>query len=289
MIVALTGANSFLARALGRALAESGHTLRGTLRQPVQAEQLPWLERFAAASLGEPEIGDLFDGVDAVAHFAHDFTPGAATRNIEGTCALFDQAARAGVTRQLYVSSYSARADAISEYGRTKYSIEALIRDRGGIVVRPGLVLGSGGIYARMVQAMRKFPVLPLPSGEGKIPIISIDQLARALQAILTCHEAPTDAFNLFSPELVTLMQLLKCTRDVTHTRTIFVPVPARPVRIALLLAGKLRFPLPVTADNLDGFIGNQVQIHHANLHLLGIPDESLRQAVELANGVKEE
>lgn len=288
MIVALTGANSFLAQAFGRALAASGHTLRGTLRKPEQAQELPWLERFAAASLVEPDVGDLFDNANAVVHFAHDFALGADARNIAGTLAFFDQAARAGATRQIFVSSYSARADATSEYGRTKYAIEARVRDRGGIIVRPGLVLGAGGIYARMAKAIRRFPVLPAPSGAGKIPFISIDRLALALKSILTCGEAPTDAFNLFSPELVTLMQLLKCTRDVTHSRTIFVPVPAAPVRMALVLAGKMRLPLPVTADNLDGFTGNQVQIHHSNLHLLGIPGESLRQAVEMGSGEKE-
>lgn len=288
MIVVLTAANSFLARRLAPALIASGHTVRGTLRRQEQARDLPWLERYAVADLAQPDVGDLFASADAVVHLAHDFTTGATPLNIAGTLAFFDQATKAGVTKQVFVSSYSARADAISEYGRCKFALEEPVRSRRGIIVRPGLVLGGGGIYARMIGAIERFPIVPLPSGGGRIPYISTGQLALALQTLLAQPKWPTDAFNLFAPELATLTQLLKCSRDVLHARTVFVPIPAGAVRIALQLAGKLRLPLPVTADNFDGFIGNQVQVHHANMHLLGIEPETLRQAVQLAIAQRE-
>lgn len=283
MIVVFTAANSFLARRLAPVLVASGHTVRGTLRRQQQAPDLRWLQRYAVADLAQPDVGDLFSGADAVVHLAHDFTPGASSLNVAGTLAFFDQAAKAGVKQQIFVSSYSARPDAISEYGRCKFALEEPIRSRGGVVVRPGLVLGGGGIYARMVRAIERLPIVPVPSGKGRIPFISTDQLGLALQTLLAQPIWPTDTFNLFAPELATLTQLLHCSRAAMHARTIFIPVPAGAVRIALRLAEKLRLPLPVTADNFDGFIGNQIQVHHANMHLLGIEPETLRQAVELA------
>lgn len=288
MIVVLTAANSFLARQLGPLLVANGHTVRGTLRQPNQAKDLPWLQRFAAADLAKPDVGDLFAGADAVLHLAHDFSADAADANIAGTMSFFDQAANASVARQVFVSSYSARADAKSVYGKTKWTLEQQFRSHGAVIVRPGLVLGAGGIYARIVAAIAKFPVVPMLSGDGKIPFISIELLAQAVQAVLTQPQLPTLEFNLFAPELATLSQLLICSRDVLGVRTLLLPVPVGLVRAGLLTGGHLKLPLPVSVDNLDGFTGNQVQVHHANMQLLGVQSESLRQAVARSVGPKD-
>jgi hypothetical protein len=43
------------------------------------------------------------------------------------------------------VRSHSAREDAVGEYGISKYRIERMYLDGGETVVRPGLVIGSGG------------------------------------------------------------------------------------------------------------------------------------------------
>lgn len=288
MIIVLTAANSFLARQLGPLLVANGHTVRGTLRQRNQAKDLPWLERFAIADLAKPDAGDLFVGADAVLHLAHDFVADAADSNITGTMSFFAQAAKAGVKRQVFVSSYSARADAKSLYGKTKWAIEDEFRGHRAVIVRPGLVLGAGGIYARMVAAIAKFPAVPLLSGDGKIPFISIELLAQALQVVLTQPALPAQEFNLFAQKLATLAELLICSRDVLGVRTLLLPVPVGLVRIGLLGAGRLKLPLPVNVDNLDGFTGNQVQVHHGNLQLLGVTEETLREAVQRSIGPKD-
>lgn len=75
MLVALTGANGFIGRAIARHLHAAGHGVRGLVRDPASIADLP-------PGLLDPVIGDqadpkrrraLTDGVDAVVHNAFDW------------------------------------------------------------------------------------------------------------------------------------------------------------------------------------------------------------------------
>jgi NADH dehydrogenase len=281
MIVAITAASSFLATQLGPRLAAAGFVLRGTVRRPEAARDLPWLSEHAVADLARPRVGALFSGVDAIVHLAHDFQSGAAERNIAGTQALATQAREAGVRRQIFISSYSAHADALSEYGRTKYELERhFLGLDGAVVVRPGLVIGDGGIYARMVAAVRRLPIVPVPGGRLRVPYVSASLLARAVLAVLQRRDPAPREFNLFARDLTTLSELLACTRAHLGVRRWLLPLPATWVGAALRLAGRLRVRTPVNTDNLLGFIGNQRQVHASNLEVLQIGAETLTEAV---------
>src|SRR5262249_28223736 len=135
---------------------------------------------------------------DAVVHLAFDMRKGQSDTNYKGTIRLVEAAKRSGVIRQIFVSSYSARPDAISEYGQVKYRLERYFIDAGYEIIRPGLVLGNGGIVARITHALKVLPIIPLPSGgAGEIPFISIGVLCEAMLQILD-HPGNKE-HNLFS------------------------------------------------------------------------------------------
>jgi len=124
MRIFVTGAGGFLGRALARHLAERGHAVRASSRapRPIEARSAIDVRKHA---FGDPVPGDLFANVDAVAHCAHDFARGAGELNERGTIALMHAAEMQGVQRQVFVSSLAAREDAVTEYGRSKFRIEA--------------------------------------------------------------------------------------------------------------------------------------------------------------------
>ena len=107
MKILLTGASGFLGTSLRQHWQLRGHEVRDLGRR-----------------LGEQLPAQLVEGCEAMVHLAHDFRRDAAERNREGTMAWFEAARRAGVRRQLFASSFSARADSPSLYGGTKYFIE---------------------------------------------------------------------------------------------------------------------------------------------------------------------
>jgi uncharacterized protein YbjT (DUF2867 family) len=208
-------------------------------------------------------------GVDCAIHLAHDFdgTKGA-QRTLESTAAIAAQLKAAGVPRQLFFSSYSSGEHASSTYGRTKFAIEKAIEHIPGVViVRPGLVLGNGGLYGRIRKWARVLPIVPLPDGgRGAVPVIDIEKLCDLSLNLALSSVEPTHA-NLFEVELKSLRQLVLEAAAQCQRKPWILPIPARWLTGLLVLAARLHIRLPVNADNLAGFMSNQSASHTSTLN----------------------
>jgi nucleoside-diphosphate-sugar epimerase len=97
-------------------------------------------------------------------------------RQMEATCVagsarLFDAARAAGVQRLIFISTISAFDRARAAYGRSKFLVEKLALERGGLVIRLGLVYGEkfGGVFGNIRDVVRRFRVVPL-IGSGMAP-----------------------------------------------------------------------------------------------------------------------
>lgn len=287
MRVLITGVQGFIGQHLARSLSDSGHTVSGTFHRTGEPARRhpPCPTRLYHMSLERRQFSIEFNRFDVLVHLAYDPRRGHSDTNYEGTVRLAEAAARNGIRRQVFASSYSARADAISEYGRTKYRLERYFQDSGYEICRPGLVLGNGGVAARLVSAVKLFPILPLPSGgTGEIPFISITVLCDAIRHIL---ERPKDKeHNLFSRHFTTLSQLVRAMRKVVCHRSgiVVVPIPPPLMLLGLQFMELLRVPTPLNANNLQGFLRNQRRLHESALERLGIRSETLLEAVEAAN-----
>lgn len=268
MNIFITGIGGFIACNLGRYLAGCGHSVLGTVRNPARLSPgHKWLKKGFVYRLGDPPDTKMFDGVDALIHLVHDSRPGSSEINIRGTQELCLSARNGGVSRQIFVSSYSARRDAVSEYGKTKYALESFFRDGNEIIIRPGLVLGNGGLFKRMAGLVRKFPVLPLlDGGKRPVPVIDIGTLCKAVSTILGYEMESAREFNLFHQELVSLRYLLKQVRLITGRKTVFVNVPSGLLLIPLTLLQKIGIKTPISADNLKGYIVNKDDTYFSNL-----------------------
>lgn len=217
-----------------------------------------------AWSLGGSLNEAAVQGADCALHLAHDFDGEAgAARTLDGTVAAVEMLHRAGVGRQLIFSSYSAGPQATSLYGRTKSAIEKRVADVPGVVIlRPGLVLGDGGIYGRMQKFVRLSPVVPLPDGgRGLMPVITVERLCSSTLEIAS-SPAPLREYNLFTKEVLTLKQVVQNAAKVTNRSVWILPIPATAVLFGLRIAAMIRVPLPVKADNLEGFLANQGASH---------------------------
>lgn len=234
--VLLTGASGFVGRHLGRALTLGGWQVRAALRRP---------------STRTPETGDCvvtgdidgtttwqahLDSVQAVVHAAarahvldeQDPDPLAAFRktNVEGTARLAQEAAAAGVSRFVFLSSIGARqaeyhangqGPAPNAYQRSKYEAELRLREmekNSGMAVtilRPPLIYGpdAPGNFARLVGVVQRGLPLPLASATARRAYLYVENLC---DAILCCLAQPdrargtfevSDATALSTPELV--------------------------------------------------------------------------------------
>lgn len=265
MRILIFGAAGFIGSRLVHSLAGAGHEIVALCRAGAipgfNGLVVPW-------QFGREVSIDVVQGAEAAIHLAHDFNGEAGARitlsETSRAMALLDAS---GVRRQLFFSSYSAGAHATSIYGRTKFAIEQAGAPLPSmVIVRPGLVVGPGGIYGRIENWVRRSPIIPLPDGgHGHVPIIHIDRLARETLRLL---EEPVAAreVNLFESKLSSLRELVLAAAPEVRRRRWIVNIPSRAILAALNLAATLKIPSPVNSDSLEGFLANQSASHQSSL-----------------------
>lgn len=261
MRILILGAAGFIGSHLVRQTAAQGHEVVALCRSGrvdgFAGRTLTW-------ALGQPIPAAALDNVDCTVHLAHDFGGEAGARlTQEATLACIAQLRAAGVRRQLFFSSYSAGPHAASIYGRTKFAIEQRLAECADVViVRPGLVLGDGGLYGRIRKWARRLPLMPLPDGgRGLVPVVTVERLCRETLELTSAAVPPREA-NLFEPCLRSLRQLVLDAAAEIGRHPWVLPVPAVLVIAGLRLAALLHLSLPVNADNLSGFLANQQAQH---------------------------
>jgi len=277
MKVLITACNSFLGRGFGAYLEKKKVKVYGTVRNSDSDFHPHWLEDRLTCSLESPPTRLMLPPVDVIIHLAHDFSAKSAEVNIIGTQRIANSARSANIKTQVYISSYSAREDATSEYGKTKYHLERFFLSDGGVVARPGLILGNGGIFQRMVNLVEKFPVIPLlGGGRGEVPLISLNVLCESLYKILLLKHHKKPDYNIFLPKLITLKALLTTIAKTQGKTRLFVPVPALPLLMMIRMFSMLGIRLPINEDNIRGFVSNQDRVHTSDLELLRMDSMTL-------------
>ena len=205
---------------------------------------------------------------DVAIHLAHDFSGEVgAELTISGTKELVTHLYAHGTRRQLFITSYSAGQHARSRYGKTKDVLENALRmDKRTIIVRPGLVLGDGGIYGKIVRFIYKSPIVPLPDGgSGYVTVITIERLCDEIARLCTASN-PEQFANIFELQEVTLKNLVKKIASEVERHPLFVSVPISLVLPIIRILESLKIPLPVSSDSLIGFLDNQTAVHVSTL-----------------------
>ncbi len=202
MNIFVTGANGFLGGSLVRHLRQN-HQVHGSVRSLEGHGANPCIVKMDLRNLSEK---NLFAGQDVVIHCAHDFSHQSYEINLKGTKQLFYMAEEAGVTKQIFISSFSALPDAISIYGKTKYALERFFLEQNQTVIRLGLVIGNGGIFAKIARSVLKSPIVPLiDKGQDRVPILAITDFNLAMAEILQSNKRE---YNLFNPEFVSMAKV---------------------------------------------------------------------------------
>lgn len=259
----LTGVNGFLGSHLAAHWAAAGHEVYGASRS---GGVVPGLLRVLPFSLGQSLSPQDLAGVDIVVHLAYDRNAGFDV-NLEGTKLVYAAAGAAGVPRQIFVSSYSARPESTAQYGRLKSQLETYFLDRGQTIVRPGLVVGDGGLFGRNMRKILTSPVMPLlDGGRDLMPVVAVGDLRAAMTILL---DRPVGAYNLFNPELVTMRQFIETINRAGGHRALYFNIPVSWAAGLLSVSEMLRIKLPVDSDNLRALKQNQECIHKSDLEML--------------------
>jgi nucleoside-diphosphate-sugar epimerase len=300
--VIVTGAKGFIGRHVCGALEKSGASFLAVSRE------------------GTNEVGDLSAETDwsgvltpmaTVVHLAglaHALDRSSAAEmagfrrvNLGGTESLARQAAAAGVTRLVFVSSIRVlglHTNGHGAFGTTDepapqeaYAIskweaeQALwqIAQETGLevcVIRPPLVYGTGarGNFARLVCLVRSGVPLPFGAVRNRRSMIAVDNL---VDLILLCTRHPSAAGQTFLASdggSLSTPELIRGLATAVGTRTRLLPVPVGLLRAAGRVLGK--------SAEIDRLVGSlEVDISHTRETLHWSPPisvgEGLRRAVQ--------
>ena len=262
-LIALTGATGFIGQYLLRELSRRGYRLRVLLRRP-SATPI----QSASAVIGDlarpQNMAAALADIDAVIHsagIAHAMSglPDDDYRllNTEATIRLAQAAQRAGVRRFIFLSSIRAQSGPTADhvltealaprptdaYGRSKLAAEQGLAelDLDWTALRLVLVYGPGvkGNMEELLRVARSPYPLPLGALKAKRSILALENLAAAIDTVLTTPDRLRRPFIVADPEPVTIPEMIAIMRRALGRRPALVPVPQQWIELMLRAAGR--------------------------------------------------
>ena len=282
--VAVTGATGLL----GRHLCDYFHTKGWRVNALVRdVSKYPFSkEGINVFNCVLPDTIDLksIESVDVIIHCAYmtRFTnlEEAVRVNEVGTVKLHEAARSAGVKKFVFISSRAARQNAQSYYAKSKFRMESMMDESRDLIVRPGLILASdGGLFYRIVNQVRRLPVVPVfGGGRQKLNTVHIEDMCAILEWAL--EKEMSGVITVAESAGITMKELLRAVLQQLGQNKLIVSVPGKPIVLLLQLLESLKLKLPVSSENLRGLL-NRDEINSfspANLNQSGI---KIRGALE--------
>lgn len=269
--VIITGANGYLGKEISRRLSQRGHQVIHFVRNPKKDEQFYDL----AHEVNEQQIAES-DILIHCAFITKQQNKNAFEININGTKKLIEICEK-NHTKFVFISSLAAHELAESDYGKHKLQLESLINLNKNAILKPGLVIGQGGLCLRMIDFAKKYRVIPIfNKGEQPLQFVSIENVA--LTAIKVVEEDLSGKFTLVSKEKIEYITFYKTLEKVTNTKFLFIPLEINTLVKILDFFEKLKIKLPVDKENLLGLKKMQRIESTDDMQTLGLQSKSLYQ-----------
>jgi len=251
--IVITGANGFIGRFLIEHFKNNGYHVVALIHRAYKAA-LPDVEyrQFDLDSFAGDVIPMQAEALIHAAYIPYKKGNNSDSRNLKGTQRLLEIAHRKKVKKFIYLSSFSAMEDALSHYGQNKFEIEKLFNENIDLVLRPGLVIGNGGLYKNLKSIILKSSIIPLIGG-GKQPVqtINILKLAEVIQAGI--ENSSCGYYNIAEENAFPIRDLYKKIAVENNRKVHFLPLPY-PIATFMIKAMEFFFKEPpITLENLNG------------------------------------
>jgi len=293
MKVFVTGGTGFIGAEVLEQLKDAGHDVRALVR--------PGRGRGAGTMPGGVEVveGDVLDedlakhlsGMDAVIHLVGIIRsyPGRGITfqklHVEAARNVLEAMKSAGVERLIHMSALGAEAGGVTEYFRTKYEAENLVKESGlkWTVMKPSVVYGPRDQFVNMLAKQVEKRVTPV-IGDGKYLLqpVSVKDVASGFVKSLTMDDAIGRTYQVGGPDRFTYNDLLDVlARALGRKKANKVHLPLVPVQMVTSIMERFDF-FPVTQDQLKMLLKGNVCDPEPYFTQFGI------EPVKFEHGIKE-
>ncbi|HXB10479.1 MAG TPA: NAD-dependent epimerase/dehydratase family protein [Bacteroidia bacterium] len=251
--VVITGANGFLGSTLCTYFQQRNRTVMALVHH-LPVSPIAGVTYHQHDLSQEPEQ-DIFEGADCFIHCAYAKAAkgmDAFTVNIEGTKKLLEVSRKFGVKKNIFISSLASREDALSVYGKQKFAAEKLFNQADDLILRPGLILGKGGLFGQMRTYLQKSKLIPLISG-GKqaMQTIYVNEVAQAIELCIQKNISGT--LSIAIPEKLSYKEFYQLLCKSLNAKPMFISLPHSLLFAGLTISETIGIPLPINRENLLG------------------------------------
>lgn len=260
-MILVTGATGFIGSHLVKRLRQEGMKVRAVVRTPAKAQSL----KDQGVEVVPGDISDLasleaaVQGCERIIHLVGIIQEGRGftfrSVHVEGTRNIQDAAKKAGVRHFIYQSALGTRENGASEYHRTKYEAEKLVKASGipYTILRPSLTYGLGDLFTiRLADMIRLSPVLPvIGSGRAKIQPIFIEDVVTCIVKIAAGGPHLGKTYEIGGPDELTYEEVTKAIAKALGVDRPVVHMPLFFMRTMATVAEAVLPKAPVTTDQL--------------------------------------
>jgi NAD dependent epimerase/dehydratase family enzyme len=253
--IIITGASGFIGEALLKYFWLKGYELTALVRT-IPNEELIGVKYVLYDMAKEIDKSVSFQNA-VIIHCAYSKQNESLTFDINQRAAqnLLQKVKREQAKHCVFFSSFSATSASESYYATQKNKLEKLFQLANTCIVRPGLVVGNGGLFFSTLQFIKRFGVLPLMGGGSQlVHYVGIKDVVKAIEEIIV--QSRLGCFYLNHPLPLNYKTFYKTVAKKINKRLLLVPVPLWLIKLLLYLYAYLP-NASITKDNIKGL--NQV------------------------------
>lgn len=257
--VFLTGSTGFVGREILKKLLEKGYFVKALIRNKnsikISSENL---ELFQGDILNYDSVRNGIAGSDVVINLVgiireiHSKNVTFENMHFVATKNCVDAAKELNVKRFIQMSANGTRANAASEYHKTKYKAEKYLMESGlsYTILRPSLIYGEHDSFINMLNdIMKKVPVFSY-FGDGSYPMqpVSVYEVADIFVNCIEKDETVGKIYHICGDKRFTYKELLNIIMEITGRQRILLPIPEFLVEFGISCFGSFSW-FPITRD----------------------------------------
>ncbi len=185
-------------------------------------------------------------------------------------------------TKKIFISSVSADQNSPAVYGQQKAAVENFFLENDGTAVRPGLILGNGGMFANMRDYLKKKRNIPVFNG-GTQPLqtVFVNDLVVAIEKLVSNNMRGVFTFCEHDPVHYKEFYQELCRQLNVKPR--FISIPFWVAGCMVSCANAVGITLPINHDNLQGLKLMKAHPSKQDAASIGVQPGSYKENLERA------